>query len=292
MSAIRKSKPANIDWETPVTLEARLEIPWIATLPVPWFSALPPAHEGKAFVSEAVYSVSGLPRWMTWTSETRTLRGTPTVAGQHRIKVCAECEGVQLASVITINVLAPAGRFGIPDASTGTWIGHPQESTTGDVVLDKAHPDDKTRVTRIQSGAIALHQSGRITDAQLATAGMWYDNWSIGTGHPLRASPMRFLGVSLGGAASADGVPVRQLDAATRHREAVAAVGKAGTERLMAFVCEGSSLQAAAKILGVGRQDLSAQVIADLERLTEFYDSVMKAKDRKSWWASCRWGGR
>ena len=141
-----------------------------------------------------------------------------------------------------------SARFGHADTRTGAWIGRPQELGSDAVALDADHPLELTTVARVQSGVLALLQAKRITGSQAAAASRYADDWSRGTGHPLRASEARFLGVSLGGAASSDGVPVSVLDAATRHREASAAIGQSATARLLAYACLGTSLSAAARL--------------------------------------------
>lgn len=177
-----------------------------------------------------------------------------------------------------------AARFGTLDRKSGEWRGRPQQLGSDEVILDPQQPKDTSKVARILTGVLSLRQSNKISDAAVVAASRWHADWSRGTGHPLRASEARFLGVSLGGAASSDGIPCGQLDAATRHRQAAQAVGKKSTERLLAYICLDLSLKAAAAILGVSRQDLGGALISDLERLVEHYhevDSGKLARDRQ-----------
>ena len=181
-----------------------------------------------------------------------------------------------------------ASRFGHADTRTGAWIGRPQELGSDAVALDPARPQDLTTVARVQSGILALLQAKRISGSQAAAATRYADDWSVGTGVPLRASEARFLGVSLGGASHADGVPIRVLDAASRHREASLAIGRTATDRMTAFACLGTSMTAAAKLLGIDRRDLGILLIADIERLAEHYADIDKSRDKASWNAGRR----
>jgi hypothetical protein len=160
----------------------------------------------------------------------------------------------------------------------------PQETFTDAVALDMEKPDHKSRVTRIQNGALTLFNEGRIDQGMLVSAIRFVDDWSMGgTSRPLRASEARFLGVSTSGPGSADGIPISQIDASSRNREACQAVGAKATERMNTFCCLGASFQAAEKLLGVERKTLAAQLVADIERLSEHYSEIDNAKDKKPW---------
>lgn len=190
---------------------------------------------------------------------------------------------------------APPERFGAIDPKSGAWLGRPQSLEDAEVAMDPDRPREKSRVQRVASAVDALWRGRAIGDAERDAAYRWHRDWSRGTGHPLRASEARFLGVSLGGAADAEGISTATLDAATRHREACAAVGPAAAERLVLFCCMDVSLRAAAALLDadgrrVSRNDISGMLIADLERLAQHYAAVdrLKGDDKPSWYR----GGR
>jgi hypothetical protein len=172
-------------------------------------------------------------------------------------------------------------RCGHIDAATGPWMGHPSELTIDLIALDKSRPDDLSKVNRIQSGALALHQSGRITDGQLVAADRWHDNWSVGTGHPLQTSPMRFLGVSLGGTGAADGLPLQMLGAATetpgkRSRCMDGWQREADCFRLSQLL-PASCIQT----IDANRNDLSAKIIATRNVCLSITSSSIAPKHRK-----------
>jgi hypothetical protein len=289
MSAARKLKPPTSDAADAPAWNVAQQLP-TAIIGKPWSAKLPKAKSAPA--DTLLYRLTGGPAWLTFNPATRTLSGTPTNIGCQRVRLTAY-NGTAAAERQTAFVVeSPVERFGHLDEDTDKWIGQPQETVTDTLALDKDKPEDKSRVTRIQNGALALFNEGRITTGMLTAATRFADDWSTGgTSRPLRASEARFLGVSMSCAGSSDGFPVYQIDAASRYREACAAIGTRATERLNTFVCLGASFRAAEKLLGVDRKALAAQLVADLERLTEHYSEIANQKEPAPWNRGRR-GGR
>lgn len=175
-------------------------------------------------------------------------------------------------------------RFGRFDRKTGAWVGRPQEVGDALIAADSDRPRERATVRRIATAVDKLREAGAVNDDHVHAADRFARDWSFGTGQPMRASEARFLGVDLGSAAHADGISVRTIDAASAHRKACAAVGRAGSARLIGFACLDLSLSALSDDADapIKRQDVRGALISDLERLREHYAEEARARGRAS----------
>jgi hypothetical protein len=178
----------------------------------------------------------------------------------------------------------------------GKWLGRPLELGVDNISLIPDGP--KEPVARVLTGVRYLHQAGKIEDRHLLASERWYADVSRANGSPLRASEARFLGVDLGGPGSAVGIADTAVEASTRHRAAVRAVGHDSAERLNAFIVDGLSLRAMALLMSpdadpatrkaktrMTAADLTGALVADLQRLTEhYYGSDNTWAGRKPGW--------
>jgi len=293
MSSVRKPNPSYSSTKIRDTLPHNdYRQPYSAELPI----VVMAADRGRT-----VCAIERLPGWLHFDAYSLVISGIPSALGTVRIKASATNGKDIVSYLFQLGISEPVSRFGYVDPDTGEWVDRPEELGSVEVSLDEAHPRDKSTAQRIINGALNLHAAGRISDAELIAATRFHDDWIRGTGHPLRASEIRFLGVSPGGASASDGIATSTLDAQTRYREACAEIGVGSTDRLMLFAVAGHSISATASLIAADhasraadrltrglhklctptRQDLSGLLVGDLERLGAHYQKVDSAPDAR-----------
>ncbi len=135
-------------------------------------------------------------------------------------------------------------------------------------------PGDRRPVQRSDSGLAQLRRAKKIGDAEVTGADRFRSDYELGV-HGAR-DPEKS-----GSGGGVDGYNISAIDALTRFSKASAAVGRFGSSLLVAFVCEGMSINAIsqdAARAGWSRQDLVGAVVATLTRLTEHYETVDSTK--------------
>ncbi|GAN79798.1 hypothetical protein SAMN02746095_02935 [Acidocella aminolytica 101 = DSM 11237] len=130
-----------------------------------------------------------------------------------------------------------------------------------DVVIDRCGAE------RIDSGVMALHRNGSLTDSDLHAAERFYADYALAV-HGARDSE------KTGGGGSPDSMGVAVIHASAALTDAIEAVGSYGKAILVAFVVDGLSLAKIAQSRGENRQVLTGIVISTIKRLSDHYYAV------------------
>jgi hypothetical protein len=126
---------------------------------------------------------------------------------------------------------------------------------------DYAEPDVLVRTQRLRTGLRQLHRSGTIGDAEVHAADRWYRDYALSGG--VREGCGEVVRVDCG-TRPRDGLPGAVVDATTQLRAANSAVGRFGTQFLLAAMAEGLSMQGASELLALNRQALAGAAVVVL----------------------------
>ncbi|CAH2606193.1 conserved protein of unknown function (plasmid) [Rhodovastum atsumiense] len=166
----------------------------------------------------------------------------------------------------------------------------------GERVVAEPAPGSRIRVERAGSGIDALLANGTIDNRLANAASLWQRDYEgalcVGQGAAPASDRVR-VDTSV---TATDGGIVRRLDAATRYREACAAIGLLGDALLQLTVAAGLSLSrleavltpstgaagalppelqaVAARVRRLNRVALVGALVATLDRLADHYDAV------------------
>lgn len=136
-------------------------------------------------------------------------------------------------------------------------------------VILKQTEEYRRSVETTHTNVRSLRKSGKISDADVASANRWYQDYALGVHGVFDSEPSGFR-TGGGDAHTAQFARAKGLQA---FREACLAVGQHGTEILTRFVVNGSTLAALGKELGIHNSEATGQVSATLRRLTEHYST-------------------
>lgn len=138
----------------------------------------------------------------------------------------------------------------------------PERHNHNDLMSDVL--DDCATVQRVQSGVLALRQSGKIGDAEVAAAERWYADYALaehGAASPALAGSGGGAGCFLDA----------QLQAIGNYRAVRTGLGEHLDLRLRVYVGEGLSLRKMSAELGIDQKTVCGMLVADLQTLANFY---------------------
>ena len=123
--------------------------------------------------------------------------------------------------------------------------------------------ETKGGVQRVARPVDALLRSGRVSDAEVASADRFYNDYAFATG---ARDPEKS-----GGGGGVDGYNISQLDAITNTSAVRRAMGPGNMLLLVAFVIDERSISSLAGGSASVRERLTKTVTVILKRLTEHY---------------------